>query len=30
MSADSLAKARLRIIDGDLEEMTEHALAQVS
>ncbi len=30
MSAESLAKARLHIIDGEAEEVTEHALAQVS
>jgi putative transposase len=30
MSSESLAKARLHIIDGEGEEMTEHALAQVS
>jgi transposase-like protein len=30
MSAESLAKARLHLIDGEAEEMTEHALAQVS
>ena len=30
MSAESLAKARLHIIDGDAEEVTEHALAEVS
>jgi putative transposase len=30
MSTESLAKARLHIIDGEGEEMTEHALAQVS
>ncbi len=29
MAADSLAKGRLHIIDGDLEEVTEHALTQV-
>ena len=30
MSAESLAKARLHLIDGEAEEVTEHALAQVS
>ncbi len=30
MSAESLTKARLHIIDGEAEEVTEHALAQVS
>jgi putative transposase len=30
MSAETLAKARLHIIDGDGEEITEHALAEVS
>ena len=30
MSAESLAKARLHLIDGDNEEVTEHTLAQVS
>jgi transposase-like protein len=30
MSSESLAKARLHIIDGDAEEVTEHALAHVS
>jgi putative transposase len=30
MSSESLAKARLHIIDGELEEVTEHALAEVS
>jgi putative transposase len=30
MSAESLAKARLHVIDGEAEEVTEHALAQVS
>jgi putative transposase len=30
MSAESLAKARLHLIDGDGEEITEHALAEVS
>ena len=30
MSSESLAKARLHIIDGDGEEVTEHALAEVS
>ena len=30
MSAESLAKARLHLIDGDAEEVTEHTLAQVS
>ena len=30
MSAESLAKARLHLIDGDAEEVTEHSLAQVS
>ena len=29
-SAESLAKARLHLIDGDTEEITEHSLAQVS
>jgi len=28
MSADSLAKARVHVIDGDLEEVTPHALTQ--
>jgi transposase-like protein len=30
MSSESLAKARLHLIDGEAEEVTEHALAQVS
>ena len=30
MSSESLVKARLHIIDGELEEVTEHALAEVS
>ena len=30
MSAESLTKARLHLIDGDAEEVTEHTLAQVS
>jgi transposase-like protein len=30
MSSESLAKARLHIIDGEAEEVTTHALAQVS
>lgn len=30
MSSESLAKARLHIIDGEAEEVTEHALAEVS
>ena len=30
MSAESLTKARLHLIDGEAEEVTEHALAQVS
>jgi putative transposase len=30
MSSESLTKARLHIIDGELEEVTEHALAEVS
>ena len=30
MSAETLTKARLHIIDGDGEEITEHALAEVS
>jgi transposase-like protein len=30
MSSESLAKARLHIIDGEAEEVTAHALAQVS
>jgi len=30
MAAESLTKARLHIIDGDNEEVTQHALAQVS
>jgi hypothetical protein len=29
MAAEGLAKARLRIIDGDHEEVTEHALKEV-
>jgi len=29
MAAEGLAKARLRIIDGDLEEVTEHQLSEV-
>jgi len=29
MAAEGLAKARHRIIDGDLEEVTEHALTEV-
>jgi hypothetical protein len=28
MSADSLTKARLRVIDGDLEEVTRHELTE--
>jgi hypothetical protein len=30
MSAESLAKARLHVIDCDAEEVTEHDLAEVS
>jgi transposase-like protein len=30
MSSESLAKARLHLIDGEAEEVTEHTLAQVS
>jgi transposase-like protein len=30
MSSESLAKARLHVIDGDSEEVTEHALAEIS
>jgi hypothetical protein len=30
MSAESLTKARLHIIDSEAEEVTEHDLAQVS
>jgi hypothetical protein len=30
MSSESLAKAWLHIIDGELEEMTEHTVAGVS
>ena len=30
MSVELLAKARLRVIDGELEEVTETALTQVS
>ena len=30
MSSESLAKARLHLIDGEAEEVTEHALAEVS
>ena len=30
MSSETLAKARLHLIDGDGEEITEHALAEVS
>jgi transposase-like protein len=30
MSIELLAKARMRIIDGDLEEVTQHALTEVS
>jgi putative transposase len=30
MSSESLAKARFHVIDGDAEEVTEHALAEVS
>jgi len=30
MSAETLAKARLRIIDGEGEEVTQHELASVS
>ena len=30
MSSESLAKARLHIIDCEAEEVTEHTLAQVS
>jgi len=30
ISAESLAKARLHLVDGETEEATEHALAQVS
>jgi putative transposase len=30
MSAESLTKARLHLIDGEAEEVTEHAVAQVS
>jgi hypothetical protein len=30
MSSESLAKARLHIIDGEAEEVTAHALAEVS
>jgi hypothetical protein len=30
MSAESLAKARLHVIDCEAEEVTEHDLAQVS
>jgi len=29
MGAEGLAKARLRVIDGDLEEVTAHALSEV-
>jgi hypothetical protein len=29
MAAEGLAKARLRIIAGDLEEVTAHALSEV-
>jgi putative transposase len=29
MAAEGLAKARLRIITSDLEEVTEHALSEV-
>jgi transposase-like protein len=29
MSIELLAKARMRIIDGDLEEVTQHALTEV-
>ena len=28
MSADSLAKARMHVIDGDLEEVSSHALTE--
>jgi hypothetical protein len=30
MSAESLAKARLRVIDGDAEEVIDTALAEAS
>lgn len=30
MSSESLAKARLHVIDGELEEVTEQTLADVS
>jgi hypothetical protein len=30
MSSESLAKARLHIIDGDADEVTQAALAEVS
>ena len=30
MSSERLAKARLHIIDGEAEEVTAHALAEVS
>jgi hypothetical protein len=29
MAAEGLAKARLRIVTGGLEEVTEHALSEV-